>query len=881
MLKTMTRDRRGILQKALVWVLALSLSSSGLPAAAVPVRARVIVHTPIAVPYGFAPPVKLSLTGSGLIVPDSSLFLPSQQALILSGAQLPVQASSKRETLYATIRLLHKDAGRRGLLDKIVRARLQNGGASGGTTLGSLRSDLDRLYDAASHAKKTPLSRVPSDALPVKARSTLRELEAELARPRPSYRNAYWHLDHLRPSEENPLTAGQQRRLAEKLLELLPKAPRDLSYWQVDLIENLGRSSSEAYEAVMDGFIRTYSRKFYSWTRFEISRRLISAAEHSEFRAVLLRTLSRRLGFNAADPKLHLALVGRLPRSSFDDAELIMTTLGVLSAGNPALRKSIETEIVKRTFEDRSRRLPNLKPVRGGGLWFKGQKARVRKEMPTLMAVLEDPDAAGRFLSTLAYLRMLDPYYKANRAFKPTLQWAREHGKLIALNELRIVPVSESFRRMLITNESGSLTLEIKFPGQMGDRMRLHNKEFLIAQWLWRNFPDDPGVVKPVYTGRLTGKLRLYGKIKKFLPEKPLVFTIFEYEDGKRFSNAGNMLSAIARRLRTTKKRLIHKIRVDMAVTVIRLHRAGWLGSVKGNDMHPENIKVLRDGRGVLVADFLAFTRHRNPSLKARQGDLRGILSDYLVERDPAGSEPERYEPAKDDRMEAIYADVVARLTRGVRSRTRREEIAEEVRREFALKRTPGNARPPRLLIVGPPGSGKSTQAKRLAKEFGVVHITVGGLLREYAKAHPEILERMNTGKLVDTKLVLRLVRERLAQDDVKRQGFILDGFPRRKVEADRLDELVGEEDTIDGMIRLEVPEEELLRRILKRGRADDNEAVFQERMRIYREETVPVIERFAANVPVLEPKSAAGAVGRIYGEIVSGLRKLLRRTGS
>lgn len=866
-------------------------------------------------PYGFAPPMKLSLTGSGLIVPDRSLLLfspltaitiprltlpsASQQARILSGAplnanillagqapvpgtRLPIPASSELAALYATIGLLHQDAGRRGLLEGIVRARLQGGGASGAATLGSLRGDLNRLYDAVPKTKKTPAPvRRPSGGLPAKTRGALQDLETELAKSRPSGSEAYRQITQLWPSKENPLSAAQQQALAEKLLKLLPKVPYDLSYWQVELIETLGRSGSEAYAAVMDGFIRTYSRKLDPWSRFKISRRLISAAEHPEYRAVLLRTLSRRLGFNAADPKVHLALVGRLPRSSFEDAELIMTALGVLSAGDHALRKSIETEIVKRTFEDRSRGLPNLKSVGGGGLWFKGQQAKVRKEMPTLMGILEDPDAAGRFMTTLAYLRMLDPYYQANRAFKPTLQWAREHGELIALNELRIVPVSESFRRMLITNVSGSLTLEIKFPGQMGDRMRLHPKEFLIAQWLWRNFPGDPGVVKPVYTGRLSGKLRLYGKIKKFLPEHPLVFTLFEYEDGKRFSNAGNMLSAIARRLRTTKKRLIHKIRVDMAVAAIRLHRAGWLGSVGGNDMHPENIKVLRDGRGVLVADFLAFTRHRNPSLKARQGDLRGLLADYLMERDPTGSERERYEPATDERMAAIYQDVAARLARGVRGKARRGEIAEEVRREFALKRTPGSARPPRLLIAGPPGSGKSTHAKRLAKELGVVHITVGGLLREYAKEHPEILDAMNSGKLVDTKLVLRLVRERLARDDVKRQGFILDGFPRREIEAKELDNLVGEEDTIDGMIRLEVPEEELLRRILARGRADDTEAVFQERMKIYREETVPVIKEFAARVPVLGPKSAVGKVKKIYAGIIASLRKLLGRTGS
>ncbi len=176
--------------------------------------------------------------------------------------------------------------------------------------------------------------------------------------------------------------------------------------------------------------------------------------------------------------------------------------------------------------------------------------------------------------------------------------------------------------------------------------------------------------------------------------------------------------------------------------------------------------------------------------------------------------------------------------------------------------------RPVRLIITGPPGSGKGTYAKLLSREYGIPHISVGDLLRGYAKNHPEVEALMSQGKLVSTELVLRVVQERLRQADVVERGFILDGFPRRVAEAKALKSMLGRK-SVDAVLSLEVPEEELLRRILSRGRADDNPEVFKERMRIYREDTVPAAELFRKGRPVLTPEVSGPGVEANY----AGLR--------
>ncbi len=184
---------------------------------------------------------------------------------------------------------------------------------------------------------------------------------------------------------------------------------------------------------------------------------------------------------------------------------------------------------------------------------------------------------------------------------------------------------------------------------------------------------------------------------------------------------------------------------------------------------------------------------------------------------------------------------------------------------------------PLKLIITGPPGSGKGTYSTRLARDYGVVHISAGDLLREYAKNDPVIAGQMKKGELVPSGLVLRLVQERLAQPDVAARGFVLDGFPRRLEEARALDVML-EGRGVDAVIHLDVPEAELLRRIMQRGRADDTEPVFRDRMKIYREQTLPAVEVFTAKAPVLDPDVRTGDAQSNYGRVRSAVDLLISR---
>jgi adenylate kinase len=176
------------------------------------------------------------------------------------------------------------------------------------------------------------------------------------------------------------------------------------------------------------------------------------------------------------------------------------------------------------------------------------------------------------------------------------------------------------------------------------------------------------------------------------------------------------------------------------------------------------------------------------------------------------------------------------------------------------------------LVIAGAPGSGKGTQGPLLAADLGLVHVSAGDLLRDYARANPEIAATMKRGELVPAALVVSLVRERLARADVRERGFVLDGFPRRLEEAGHLDAMRAEGLPIDAVIRLEVPEAELLRRVLARGRADDTKEVFDGRMKTYRDVTVPALEALGASAPIVAPDVTAGDPAQNYAQVRAAL---------
>jgi len=158
-----------------------------------------------------------------------------------------------------------------------------------------------------------------------------------------------------------------------------------------------------------------------------------------------------------------------------------------------------------------------------------------------------------------------------------------------------------------------------------------------------------------------------------------------------------------------------------------------------------------------------------------------------------------------------------------------------------------------RMLLLGPPGAGKGTQAVRLAEKLGIPQIATGDMLREAVAAGTDVGKRarsyMDRGELVPDAVVIGVAEERLAQDDAE-SGFVLDGFPRTAAQAEALDgllERMGVE--LERCIALVVDEDSLVARLLGRaaieGRSDDSEETIRTRMRVYRAQTAPLIDYY------------------------------------
>lgn len=152
-----------------------------------------------------------------------------------------------------------------------------------------------------------------------------------------------------------------------------------------------------------------------------------------------------------------------------------------------------------------------------------------------------------------------------------------------------------------------------------------------------------------------------------------------------------------------------------------------------------------------------------------------------------------------------------------------------------------------RLIFLGPPGAGKGTQAKLLSEHCDVPHIATGDILRAAVADQTELGQKaeqyMNAGELVPDALILNLIRERLTQPDAK-DGWVLDGFPRNVPQAEFLEQLLDEiNQPFDFVVNLDVPNEVIISRLLKRGRKDDAEEVIRHRLDVYRQQTAPLID--------------------------------------
>jgi len=210
-----------------------------------------------------------------------------------------------------------------------------------------------------------------------------------------------------------------------------------------------------------------------------------------------------------------------------------------------------------------------------------------------------------------------------------------------------------------------------------------------------------------------------------------------------------------------------------------------------------------------------------------------------------------------------------------------------------------------RLIILGPPGVGKGTQAKKLEKDFGWVHVSTGDMLREaVSNGTPlgvQVKVIMERGDLVPDDIMLEVVKDRLRHDDCL-NGFILDGFPRTIPQAEALDKLLKEENIfIDGLISINVPDDEIIKRLSQRlicnncgyvstindgkqpgdmcprcggtlmRREDDEPTTIKRRLEVYEKQTRSLIQYYREK-GILFEIDGTGSIDEVYGRILNAL---------
>ena len=184
-----------------------------------------------------------------------------------------------------------------------------------------------------------------------------------------------------------------------------------------------------------------------------------------------------------------------------------------------------------------------------------------------------------------------------------------------------------------------------------------------------------------------------------------------------------------------------------------------------------------------------------------------------------------------------------------------------------------------RLLLIGPPGAGKGTQAVKLAEAFSIPAISTGDIFRENVKNETELGTQakafMDRGEYVPDSLTNALVRDRLDWDDAA-NGFLLDGYPRTAAQVLELDDILGAKDeSLNAVVLITADSDEVVRRLLGRaqeqGRADDTEDVIRRRLEVYAEQTAPLIETYSKRNLVVEV-DGLGAVEEVTKRILDAL---------
>lgn len=184
-----------------------------------------------------------------------------------------------------------------------------------------------------------------------------------------------------------------------------------------------------------------------------------------------------------------------------------------------------------------------------------------------------------------------------------------------------------------------------------------------------------------------------------------------------------------------------------------------------------------------------------------------------------------------------------------------------------------------RLLLIGPPGAGKGTQAAKLSEVFSIPAISTGDIFRENVKNETplglEAKSFMDRGAYVPDELTNKLVRDRLGNSDCA-NGFLLDGYPRTSDQVDQLDHILSETKTsLDAVIQLTADTDEVVRRLAKRaieqGRSDDTEDVIRNRLSVYEEQTAPLISVYASR-GLLVMVDGLGEISEVTSRIVEAL---------
>ena len=173
----------------------------------------------------------------------------------------------------------------------------------------------------------------------------------------------------------------------------------------------------------------------------------------------------------------------------------------------------------------------------------------------------------------------------------------------------------------------------------------------------------------------------------------------------------------------------------------------------------------------------------------------------------------------------------------------------------------------PKIIMIGGPGSGKSTYSELLKKELGIAHIYTGDMMRELSKKNTpdgkKVRELLAKGEFAPTPIVIDAVKERMKQPDAMK-GYVFDGFPRNTEQAEAMEDKGIE---YDHVINLVVSEEEVIKRLTSRGRADDKPEIIKNRIKVYHRETAPLLTYYKDEI--INIKAEGGTPESITKEII------------